>query len=58
VVFKLEKWDAAQVKGTSQTFGTLMFDPKNIRQVQFNLNRAQSTPEKESGADTEFLEAE
>jgi hypothetical protein len=58
VVFKLEKWDGAQVTGTSQTFGSLAFDPKNIRQLQFNLHRAQSIPEKESSVDTEFLEAE
>jgi hypothetical protein len=58
VVFKLDKWDGAQVKGTSQTFGPLAFDPKNIRQLQFNLNHTQSPSEKQPSVDTEFLEAE
>lgn len=58
VMFKLEKWDGAQVKGVSQTFGQLAFDPKNIRQLQFNLNRAQSPADKEATVDTEFLESE
>ncbi len=58
VVFKLDQWDGAEVKGTSQTFGTLAFDPKNIRQVQFNLGRTQNPVEKESNVDTEFLETE
>lgn len=58
VVFKLDKWDGAEVKGTSQTFGSLAFDPKNIRQLQFNLHRTQNPAEKEPSADNEFLEAE
>ena len=58
VVFKLDKWDGAEVHGTSRTFGPLAFDPKNIRQLQFNLGRTQNPVEKESTIDTEFMEAE
>jgi hypothetical protein len=58
VVFKLDQWDGGEVRGTSKTFGPLAFDPRNIRQLQFNLGRAQNTSEKESTIDTEFMEAE
>src|SRR5262249_37824280 len=58
VVFDLQKWEGGEVKGLSKTFGPLAFDPKNIRQVQFNLHRAQNGAEKQPSVDTEFLEAE
>jgi hypothetical protein len=58
VVFNLEKWSALEVKGTSQTFGPLTFDPKSIRGVEFNLNRAQSDDEGEGNLDAQFLEAQ
>ncbi|HEV8543022.1 MAG TPA: hypothetical protein VGR78_11570 [Verrucomicrobiae bacterium] len=58
VVFKLEKWDGKEVKGTSKTFGALAFDPKNIREVQFNLSRTLAPVEQEPKMDLEFLEAE
>jgi hypothetical protein len=57
VVFKLDQWDASAVKGTSRTFGALTFDPKNIRQMKFNLNRAPADPGGEN-LDVEFLETE
>lgn len=57
VVFKLDQWAAGQVRGTSRTFGKLHFDPKNFRQVQFNLNRP-SADEATANMDMEFLEAE
>jgi len=58
VVFNLEKWSASEVKGTSRVFGPLTFDPKSIRGVEFNLNRAQSDDEGEGNLDAQFLEAE
>jgi len=58
IAFQLENWDAAQVRGTSTTFGSLAFDPKTIRQLQFNLNRAAPAPKEESNLDLEFLGTE
>lgn len=58
LVFKLDKWDGNEVRGTSKTFGPLAFDPKNIRQLQFNLGRTQYPVEKQPSIDTEFMEAE
>ncbi|HTG45100.1 MAG TPA: hypothetical protein VK633_11275 [Verrucomicrobiae bacterium] len=58
LVFDLQEWNGREVKGKSQTFGPLTFDPRNIRQVQFNLNRSTVPAEKESSIDSEFLEAE
>jgi hypothetical protein len=58
VVFKLEKWDTKEVTGASKTFGNLAFDPKNIRELQFNLNRTLVPVEQEPKMDLEFLEAE
>ena len=58
VVFTMEKWDAREVKGTSRTFGPLAFDPENIRQVEFNLNKTSATEESEPGIDAQFLEGE
>ena len=57
VVFKLDHWSPTEVKGTSRTFGPLSFDPKNFRQVQFNLSRGNPEEAKEN-MDVEFLEAE
>jgi hypothetical protein len=57
VVFKLEQWSPSEVRGTSRTFGPLSFDPKNFRQVQFNLGRGNPEEAKEN-MDVEFLEAE
>lgn len=58
LVFKLQKWEVHEVKGTSKTFGSLAFDPKNIREVQFNLNRTLLPVEHEKKVDLEFLESE
>jgi hypothetical protein len=58
IVFKLDKWDETQVKGTSKTFGPLAFDPKNIRELQFNLSRTLAPAETDRKLDLEFLEAE
>jgi hypothetical protein len=58
VVLAMDKWDATEVKGTSRTFGPLAFDPKSIREVQFNLNRVATEVETEGNLDAQFLEGE
>jgi hypothetical protein len=58
VVFNMEKWNGAEVKGTSRTFGPLTFDPKGIRELQFNLNRTADQDEDTANVDTQFLEFE
>lgn len=58
VVFTIDKWDATEVTGTSRTFGPLAFDPRNIREVQFNLNRAAAQDENDGNLDAQFLEDE
>lgn len=57
LVLTLESWDATAARGVSPTFGPLSFDPKNIRQIQFNLHRAPGL-ERETNMDREFLETE
>jgi hypothetical protein len=60
VVFQLDQWDGSAtngVKGVSRTFGPLAFDPKNIRQLQFNLERT-SPEDADANLDAEFLEFE
>ncbi|MCI0536494.1 MAG: hypothetical protein L0Z50_14835 [Verrucomicrobiales bacterium] len=50
VAFELAQWGQEQVSGTSSTFGQLALNPQSIRQLQFNLNRAQRVRnEKEPG---------
>jgi hypothetical protein len=58
VVFKLEEWSSGEVKGVSRTFGPVTFDPKNIRQLQFNLDRSAADDEPEANLDADFLEFE
>ena len=58
VVFNMEKWNGTEVKGTSRTFGPLTFDPKGIRELQFNLNRTADQDEDTANVDTQFLEFE
>lgn len=58
VVFNMEKWDATEVKGSSRTFGPVSFDPRNIREMQFNLNRSADAEEENGNVDAEFLEGE
>jgi hypothetical protein len=58
VVFNMEKWNGTEVKGTSRTFGPLTFDPKGIRELQFNLNRGADEAEDAANIDTQFLEFE
>jgi hypothetical protein len=58
VVFKLDRWDANEVRGVSRTFGPLAFDPKNIRQIQFNLDAAAGSREEGSKQGIDFLEFE
>ncbi len=61
VVFHLDQWSPSGtngVRGTSRTFGPLAFDPKKIRQLQFNLDRTLVAEDAEKNLDAEFLEAE
>ena len=37
--FQLEKWDDKAVAGQSAIFGSLAFQPRSIREMEFNLNR-------------------
>jgi hypothetical protein len=39
VSFQLEKWAEDAVSGRSAIFGTLAFQPRAIRELEFNLNR-------------------
>jgi hypothetical protein len=41
--FVLDRWDEKLVAGTSANFGRLTFSPRSIRQLQFNLDRREST---------------
>lgn len=58
VVFNMEKWDATEVKGTSRTFGPVTFDPKSIREMQFNIDRAAEEMSEEGAVDAQFLEGD
>ena len=58
VVFQLEEWSTNQVTGTSRTFGPLTFDPKNIRQIQFNLETQSDSGSDEPGKELDFLDFE
>lgn len=58
VVLMIEKWEATEVKGTSRTFGPLAFDPRSIREIQFNLRRSATDEEFEGSLDAKFLEGE
>jgi hypothetical protein len=58
VVFNMERWETNQVKGTSRTFGPVAFDPRNIRELQFNLNRPGNVEQEAGSVDAQFLEGE
>ena len=59
IVFAMDRWDDRQVSGRSRTFGPVVFDPKSIREVQFNLQTQQrSGPTDPGNVDAQFLEAE
>lgn len=45
VAFQVEKWDPDQVLGHSPIFGRLTFDPRSIRQVEFNLGQRKEADE-------------
>lgn len=57
VVCELDHWNETEAVGTSRVFGPLRFNPKHIRQLQFNLARSLAAPEKAPDIDKEFLEA-
>jgi len=40
--FQLEKWNDKEVTGRSTIFGPVAFQPRQIRQLEFNLDRAQA----------------
>ena len=42
--FKLEKWDDKHIAGQSAVFGPLAFQPRSIRELEFNLDRPKATP--------------
>ncbi len=42
--FKLEKWDDTHIAGQSEVFGPLAFQPRSIRELEFNLDRPKETP--------------
>ncbi len=58
LTFELEKWDGKQVAGKSRSFGQLSFDPKSIRQLQFNLNRSLPNADEAPEMDLDFPELE
>jgi hypothetical protein len=37
--FQLEKWDDKTISGRSSVFGLLAFEPRAVRQMEFNLDR-------------------
>ncbi len=37
--FQLEKWGDKVISGNSSIFGSLEFQPRAIREMEFNLNR-------------------
>jgi hypothetical protein len=45
VSFQLKQWTSAHVSGRSGNFGLVDFDPRFIRQLQFNLNRTKLASE-------------
>jgi hypothetical protein len=56
VMFTMEKWNGTEVKGTSRTFGPVVFDPNSIREMQFNLSRPEDDRQGEGTVDAQFLE--
>jgi hypothetical protein len=56
--FELDKWNGTQVSGKSRTFGQLSFDPRSIRQLQFNLNRSLTAQEAAPELELDFPELE
>jgi hypothetical protein len=44
ICFRLEKWTDKEVAGQSDIFGTLAFQPGEIRQLEFNLGQPRTTP--------------
>ena len=42
ICFRLEKWTDQEVSGQSDLFGTLAFQPGQIRQLEFNLGHAKT----------------
>jgi len=52
VSFQLGKWTEQQLSGTNPNFGSVLLDPRSIRQLQFNLDRKRVTAE-EAGVDRE-----
>ena len=52
VSFQLGKWTEQQLSGTNPNFGSVLLDPRSIRQLQFNLDRKRVTAE-ETGVDRE-----
>jgi hypothetical protein len=45
VSFQLGKWTEQQLSGTNPNFGSVLLDPRSIRQLQFNLDRKKVTEE-------------
>jgi len=58
VAFQLRDWDAKRVAGQSGNFGAVEFDPRSIRQLQFNLSRAKSGSEEMEILDDEVWDLE
>jgi hypothetical protein len=54
--FLLDKWDEKVVAGTSANFGRLAFNPRSIRQLQFNLDRRETLAESRDEAMDDLLD--
>jgi hypothetical protein len=54
--FQLEKWSDTEVSGRSAIFGPLAFQPGQIRQLEFNLDRAKDIAPIVSGKEFEGLD--
>jgi hypothetical protein len=53
VSFELNEWDPSRAAGRSPNFGAVQFDPRFIRQLQFNLRQPKTGTE-----ETEILDEE
>lgn len=54
--FQLVKWSDKEVSGQSAIFGSLAFQPGQIRQLEFNLGHAQAVPPVASDKEFEGLD--
>lgn len=54
VAFRLERWTATEITGFNDNFGRFSFDPRSVRQLQFNLERSDHLEEAHEETSDEF----